>query len=79
MIHTNLGRAPLSDAAIAAMQEAARYSNLEFDLEAGARGSRAHHLDQPLRALTGAEARWSSTTTPPRSTSRWRRTRESAR
>ena len=55
VIHTNLGRAPLSDAAIAGMQEAARYSNLEFDLEAGARGSRAHHLDAPLRALTGAE------------------------
>lgn len=56
VIHTNLGRAPLSDAAVAAMREAARYSNLEFDLEAGARGSRAHHLDAPLRALTGAEA-----------------------
>lgn len=56
VIHTNLGRAPLSDAAIAAMREAARYSNLEFDLEAGVRGSRAHHLDAPLRALTGAEA-----------------------
>ena len=56
VIHTNLGRAPLSDAATAAMREAARYSNLEFDLEEGARGSRAHHLDQPLRALTGAEA-----------------------
>ena len=56
VIHTNLGRAPLSDAATAAMQEAARYSNLEFDLESGERGSRAHHLDEPLRALTGAEA-----------------------
>ena len=55
VIHTNLGRAPLSEAAIAAMREAARYSNLEFDLEAGGRGSRAHHLDAPLRALTGAE------------------------
>lgn len=56
VIHTNLGRAPLSEAAIAAMREAARYSNLEFDLEEGARGSRAHHLDAPLRALTSAEA-----------------------
>ena len=56
VIHTNLGRAPLSGAAVAAMQEAAHYSNLEFDLEAGARDSRAHHLDAPLRALTGAEA-----------------------
>ena len=56
VIHTNLGRAPLSGAAVKAMREAARYSNLEFDLEAGARGSRAHHLAAPLRALTGAEA-----------------------
>ena len=56
VIHTNLGRAPLSDAAVATMREAARYSNFEFDLDAGARGSRAHHLDAPLRALTGAEA-----------------------
>ena len=56
VIHTNLGRAPLSDAATAAMREATRYSNLEFDLEAGVRGSRAHHLDALLRALTGAEA-----------------------
>ena len=56
VIHTNLGRAPLSDAAAAAMREASLYSNLEFDLVSGARGSRAHHLDAPLRALTGAEA-----------------------
>ena len=56
VIHTNLGRAPLSDAAAAAMREASLYSNLEFDLAGGSRGSRAHHLDAPLRALTGAEA-----------------------
>src|SRR3954468_2908649 len=40
IIHTNLGRAPLSDAAIEAMGRASGYSNLEYDLEAGERGSR---------------------------------------
>jgi len=56
IIHTNLGRAPLSDAAIAAMAEVSRgYSNLEFDLEAGMRGSRYVHLVATLRRLTGAE------------------------
>jgi L-seryl-tRNA(Ser) seleniumtransferase len=57
IIHTNLGRAPLSDEALAAMAEASRgYSNLEFDLEAGARGSRYVHLEEQLRRLTGAQA-----------------------
>ena len=57
IIHTNLGRAPLSDEALAAMTEAARgYSNLEFDLAAGARGSRHTHLEEQLKRLTGAEA-----------------------
>ncbi len=57
IIHTNLGRAPLSDEALSAMADAARgYSNLEFDLEAGERGSRHVHLEQQLRRLTGAEA-----------------------
>ena len=57
IIHTNLGRAPLSDEALAAMSEVARgYSNLEFDLEAGERGSRHTHLEEQLRRLTGAEA-----------------------
>ena len=46
VIHTNLGRAPVSEAAGAAMADAARgYSNLEYDLEAGARGSRTGHLE----------------------------------
>jgi L-seryl-tRNA(Ser) seleniumtransferase len=57
ILHTNLGRAPLSDDAIAAMADVARgYSNLEFDLEAGERGSRNVHLEEQVRRLTGAEA-----------------------
>ena len=57
IIHTNLGRAPLSDEAIAAMDAVARgYSNLEFDLDAGERGSRHGHLEEQIRRLTGAEA-----------------------
>jgi L-seryl-tRNA(Ser) seleniumtransferase len=56
VIHTNLGRAPLSDAAIDAMAEAGRgYSNLEFDLDAGQRGSRFAHLTTLLQQVTGAE------------------------
>ncbi|MGC8780699.1 MAG: L-seryl-tRNA(Sec) selenium transferase, partial [Anaerolineae bacterium] len=57
IIHTNLGRAPLSAAARAAMDAvAAGYSNLEYDLAAGERGSRYVHAEQLLRRLTGAEA-----------------------
>ncbi len=57
VIHTNLGRAPLSDETIEAMTNIARgYSNLEFDLDAGARGSRHTHLEAQLQRLTGAEA-----------------------
>ncbi len=57
IIHTNLGRAPLSAAAIQAMQEiGAGYSNLEYDLDAGQRGSRYIHATELLRRLTGAEA-----------------------
>lgn len=57
VLHTNLGRAPLSDAAIAAMHAVADgYSNLEFDLDSGERGSRFTHLEEPLRRVTGAEA-----------------------
>ena len=55
IIHTNLGRAPLSDAAIEAMQSAAAYSNLEYDLEAGVRGSRYVHASAILRQVTGCE------------------------
>ena len=57
VLHTNLGRAPLSDAALAAIVDAARdYSNLEYDLEAGERGSRYDHCTDLLRELTGAES-----------------------
>lgn len=57
IIHTNLGRAPLSDETMAAMASVSGgYSNLEFDLEAGERGSRFVHLEPALRQLTGAEA-----------------------
>ncbi len=57
IIHTNLGRAPLSEDAIAAMAcVAAGYSNLEFDLDLGVRGSRFTHLESVLCQLTGAEA-----------------------
>jgi L-seryl-tRNA(Ser) seleniumtransferase len=56
VVHTNLGRAPLSPAALAAMHDVgAGYSNLEFDLEAGSRGSRHEHVSGILRELTGAE------------------------
>ncbi len=57
IIHTNLGRAPLSQAATqAAVQAAQGYTNLEMDLEGGRRGSRQAHLQPLLRQLTGAEA-----------------------
>jgi L-seryl-tRNA(Ser) seleniumtransferase len=57
IIHTNLGRAPLSEETQAAMLDAARgYTNLEYDLEAGRRGSRYVHAEQLLCRLTGAEA-----------------------
>jgi L-seryl-tRNA(Ser) seleniumtransferase len=57
IIHTNLGRAPLSDAARAAMESVSRgYSNLEFDLTEGERGSRYDHLESLLCQVTGAEA-----------------------
>jgi len=57
ILHTNLGRAPLSEATIHAMDVVSRgYSNLEFDLETGKRGSRLIHAEAILQKLTGAEA-----------------------
>jgi L-seryl-tRNA(Ser) seleniumtransferase len=57
ILHTNLGRAPLSTAAILSMDAVSRgYSNLEFNLETGKRGSRLIHAETLLQRLTGAEA-----------------------
>jgi len=57
IVHTNLGRAPLAAAALQHAIEAARgYSNLEYDLGEGRRGSRQDHVATILRRLTGAEA-----------------------
>src|SRR4051795_7614229 len=57
IVHTNLGRAPLAEEALAQVVEAARgYSNLELDLREGVRGSRQDHVAAILRRLTGAEA-----------------------
>jgi L-seryl-tRNA(Ser) seleniumtransferase len=57
VLHTNLGRAPLSAETIAAMDSVSRdYNNLEFDLEKGDRGSRHAHIESLLCRLTGAEA-----------------------
>mgnify|MGYP001814176113 CR=1 FL=1 len=57
IVHTNLGRAPLSAEARTAMDAVALgYSNLEYDLQAGRRGSRYVHAEEILCRLTGAEA-----------------------
>jgi L-seryl-tRNA(Ser) seleniumtransferase len=57
VLHTNLGRAVLADAAVRAVVEAASaYSNLEYDIEFGVRGRRSHLVEALLREVTGAEA-----------------------
>ncbi len=57
IVHTNLGRAPLSEAARQAIDDAAKgYSTLEYDLASGERGSRTVHAEQLLIRLTEAEA-----------------------
>ncbi len=56
LLQTNLGRAPLSERALAAVEAVSRgYSNLEFDLETGERGSRHDHVRDLIRRTTGAE------------------------
>ena len=57
VLHTNLGRAPLAGAALERVASIARgYSNLEYDVAAGGRGSRTVHAESLLTSLTGAEA-----------------------
>ncbi|HEY5340570.1 MAG TPA: hypothetical protein VIK27_06055, partial [Candidatus Aquilonibacter sp.] len=56
LLHTNLGRAPILDTAFDRARDiAAGYSNLEFDLDAGVRGSRYEHASDVLGGLTGAQ------------------------
>ena len=57
IVHTNLGRAPLAETAMrAAVEAGVRYTDLEYDLDTGARGSRQDHVEELLRELTGAPA-----------------------
>src|SRR5436309_16071373 len=57
IVHTNLGRAPLAEAAIERVRAVAEgYSNLEYDLGAGGRGSWQEHVREPRGRLTGAQA-----------------------
>jgi L-seryl-tRNA(Ser) seleniumtransferase len=57
VLHTNLGRAPLADAAVEAILDVSRgYSNLEYDLESGGRGERASPVEELIREITGAES-----------------------
>lgn len=56
LLHTNLGRAPLSAAARTAMNDAAGYCSVEYDLENGVRGGRGARVESLLKDLTGTEA-----------------------
>ena len=56
ILHTNLGRAPLSEAARQAVADAAGYCTLEYDATTGARGKRGGRVEELLTQLTGAEA-----------------------
>lgn len=55
LLHTNLGRAPLSEAARTAVDEAARYCSVEYDIESGMRGGRAARVESLLKDLCGTE------------------------
>ena len=55
LLHTNLGRAPLSNSAQEAVRRAARYCSVEYDVESGGRGGRGARVESLLRDLTGAE------------------------
>ena len=55
LLHTNLGRAPLSEAARNAMLEASRFCTLEYDVASGSRGKRGARVESLLREVTGAE------------------------
>jgi L-seryl-tRNA(Ser) seleniumtransferase len=71
MLHTNLGRAPLAEVALLRIRETAgRFSNLEFDVEAGARGKRDVHVDRLFRSLlsegtTSAHVETAASAVPP--------------
>jgi len=57
VLHTNLGRAPLPEKAVRLMSEISTgYSNLEFDIESGTRGSRHSHVEELISKITGAES-----------------------
>lgn len=57
VLHTNLGRAPLPEKAAALMREVSEgYSNIEFDLDTGNRGSRQSHIESVITGITGAES-----------------------
>jgi L-seryl-tRNA(Ser) seleniumtransferase len=71
ILHTNLGRAPLAEVALLRIRETAgRFSNLEFDVEAGARGKRDVHVDRLFRSLlsdgtTSAHVETAASAVPP--------------
>ena len=56
ILHTNLGRAPLADSAVEAVQRSTRYANVELDVASGTRGQRGAHVEELWRELTGAES-----------------------